>query len=67
MLIQPDQQVIAQLLAERAGFELSVRTLFQSARGNTPGLARARSSHIDAAVEELRQLLLGLAQYSAAR
>ena len=38
-------------LAERAGFELSVRTVFQALEAYTPGLARARPSHIDAAVE----------------
>jgi hypothetical protein len=39
------------MLAERAGFELSVRTVFQALEAHTAGLARARPSHIDAAVE----------------
>ena len=39
------------MLAERAGFELSVRTVFQTLEAHTPGLARARTSHIDAAIE----------------
>jgi hypothetical protein len=39
------------MLAEGAGFELSVCTVFQVLEVYTPGLAQAGSSHIDAAVE----------------
>jgi hypothetical protein len=52
------------VLAERAGFELSVRTVFQVLESYTPGLARARSSTSTPRSSKLRQLLFGLAQSS---